>query len=296
VQGNRFVQHKSSNPSRLRTAFTLVEVLVTLGVIAVLIALLLPSLASVNESARRVVCQSNLRQIGTGVLMYADDNHGFLIPSVFLTGVDGVALLQELPQEMITLRATQMKLGDIKPKQPAGNGPDTLTMPGEPRWDGLGRLYELEYIQSPKIFYCPSHRGTHRFSDYADQWAGQDGAGEIIGNFHYRGEGPTSQFDERGSARMTNNLFRIDPSQASLLSDGMREQSDFNHRNGSNFFRADLTVHWFNDRSEVVYNQLAKDPATASPAAIQNAWTIFDSASGPNFTTIGGSSSINPLF
>ena len=54
-----------------RMAFTLIEVLVVVGVIALLIAILVPSLARSREQARSVVCQSNLKQWGNAILMYA---------------------------------------------------------------------------------------------------------------------------------------------------------------------------------------------------------------------------------
>lgn len=57
-----------------RKAFTLVELLVVVGLIAVLIALLLPALASAREQGRRTVCLSNMGQIGTALRMYALDN------------------------------------------------------------------------------------------------------------------------------------------------------------------------------------------------------------------------------
>jgi prepilin-type N-terminal cleavage/methylation domain-containing protein len=63
-------------PTEGRSAFTLVELLVVIGIIAVLIALLLPTLASARDQARTMLCESNLRQLGLGFNMYANDNKG----------------------------------------------------------------------------------------------------------------------------------------------------------------------------------------------------------------------------
>jgi prepilin-type N-terminal cleavage/methylation domain-containing protein/prepilin-type processing-associated H-X9-DG protein len=61
-----------------RTGFTLVELLVVIGIIATLIALLLPVLSRARESARRIACAANLRSIGQGFFLYATDNKGDL--------------------------------------------------------------------------------------------------------------------------------------------------------------------------------------------------------------------------
>ena len=63
-----------------KKAFTLIELLVVISIISMLMAILLPSLGASRERAKRVACMANLRSIGHGIYIYANDNNGALIP------------------------------------------------------------------------------------------------------------------------------------------------------------------------------------------------------------------------
>lgn len=90
VNENRTSAHSTvtlprSTASRDRAAFTLMELLVVISIIALLTSLTLAVVQSVRASAHGVACLSNLRQMGMSVIIYAQDHQGFLPVSAFET-------------------------------------------------------------------------------------------------------------------------------------------------------------------------------------------------------------------
>lgn len=249
--------------------------LVSISVMALLVGLLLPSLAIVQETAHRVVCQSNLRQIGLGLALYADDYSEALPPSVFrpLQG-DGS------PADMDTLRLSDDEASFLySPANASRSGP----APAAWTWDGLGRLIHWGYLPAPKLFYCPSHRGEQTFRRQASLFGEYraDSDRRIIANYHYRGVGPNG----------SRTLWRVRPSDSSLVSDALRSQADINHKGGFNVLRADLSLVWLGDPGNQIFSLLPADagstggnPTSSSandPAnrGVQEAWEALDTSS-----------------
>jgi prepilin-type N-terminal cleavage/methylation domain-containing protein/prepilin-type processing-associated H-X9-DG protein len=68
------------NIARNRNGFTLIELLVVIAIIAILASMLLPALGRAKESAHRIKCVNNLKQLSISLKMYADENNGLMPP------------------------------------------------------------------------------------------------------------------------------------------------------------------------------------------------------------------------
>ena len=69
--------------------FTLVEMMLVIAIIALLLTLFLPALTRVKEKAWEAACKNNLKQIGTAIAYYPDENNGYAIPCVFEVQIGG---------------------------------------------------------------------------------------------------------------------------------------------------------------------------------------------------------------
>lgn len=247
--------------ARRGRAFTLVELLVAIAVMVVLIGLLVPSLAGVREQARRIVCASNQRQIGLATHMFSDENKGQLPPSVFLPVYTPNA--EYRPQDMVMVHLDEKTRAVIYSGQ---------------LWDGLGYLYDQQYLPAPSVFYCPSHRGQVRLENYQDQWRGAPG--DIITNYHYRGMGP------EGRTKLS-----LIPADAALVSDSLRSVEELNHEDGFNVLQAGLAVVWSPDDHNVIQDLLLRSGGSSGGGAdADTATTLWQALDGdpPAGDVLGG--------
>jgi len=106
--------------TRVRRGFTLIELLVVIAIISILAAILFPVFARARENARRSSCQSNMKQIGLGLIQYSQDYDEMLTRSHYGT---------------------------------SANSPSTGT-----NWKWMDAIYP--YVKSEQIFTCPSDSST----------------------------------------------------------------------------------------------------------------------------------------
>ena len=73
-------------PARSRRGFTLVELLVVIGIIAVLIGILLPTISRARRQANTTACMATLRNLGQAISIYESENKGSLPYSYYIDG------------------------------------------------------------------------------------------------------------------------------------------------------------------------------------------------------------------
>jgi prepilin-type N-terminal cleavage/methylation domain-containing protein len=130
-----------------RNAFTLVELLVVIAIIAVLLAILLPSLRGAKSLAQRLQCQTRLKSIGLSMAPYADTYDGKL---PMLTGAPNTASAG-------TFMRGHWFLSEY------------LVSNGSQKWYALGCLFKAEYVTDPRLFYCPATPGwREEYLSYCD--------------------------------------------------------------------------------------------------------------------------------
>ena len=240
--GNTLPDRDSARAPR-RVGFTVIELIVCLGVVAVLCGILLPSLRATREASQRLGCASNMRQVGVAMGAYAMSNENRIPRS---------AVLEKPVPNIADLMMARINTEDG----------------GE--WDGLGRL--VPYLGQCNCLYCPSHHGEHNLERYAKAFE-QESNVVIFTNYNYSGHFEVRQGRQDSGAPITLDATP----QALLLTDGLRMRSDFNHVTGLNRLFTDLSVSWWADEGNWLRLQLPESDLVASldssAAQYQQIWS-----------------------
>jgi prepilin-type N-terminal cleavage/methylation domain-containing protein/prepilin-type processing-associated H-X9-DG protein len=133
--------------------FTLVELLVVIGIIALLISILMPAVGSARSQANAIKCLSQLRQLGSAMAMYASDNRNWL-PSC---DTCGPLLPQTFADDQETLvlnnaSATHTWVGWVD------GGPLPAALPNGTLW---------KYLNNAAVYKCPADTNEYRTRSYS---------------------------------------------------------------------------------------------------------------------------------
>ena len=225
------------------SAFTLVELLVVIGIIAILIAILMPALGRARDQARGVQCSSNMRQLMMAVHMFAADHKGHC-PGNHVDALDGGRPNSD-PEKRSWLS------GDyVNPAYTLANAPEK------------GTLYR--YVKNAELYKCPSRdqiggrsNGGAFTNEKFDYTVSQVFSGARVAAIPAQSRYvflPSSKseylqtpyFVEETSFRINN--LNIDGGWSNV-----DEHSD-HHRGGSYYAAMDGSVHWFKPRKKPVTN------------------------------------------
>jgi prepilin-type N-terminal cleavage/methylation domain-containing protein/prepilin-type processing-associated H-X9-DG protein len=147
---------------RKNRAFTLVELLVVIGIIALLISILLPALSGARQSAMQIKCASNMRQIGLGFAMYGNDMKGYILPA-------------DLPWSYNSGNPTRWYVELVLARYLGGQGSI---------YNVNGNEGNAMYMSGPGVFQCPADQGWQDINtvDGPATMDGNGGACSYLGN------------------------------------------------------------------------------------------------------------------
>lgn len=240
--------------------FSLLELLVVLVITTLLTAIMFPGMRAARDSAYKLMCASNMRQLSTGIVLYSSGWRG------------------RIPHSSLAdrgYRLDQMSLTCVEENE-NDSAPQRLVL------DGLGVLVGGGpwgvYCDSLECMYCPSHTNIHTYDRYRynleEARTRLNPTGIAFGNYHYVGYRPNTV---RISTLTDDRL---------IMTDGFRTKADFNHEVGMNKLYGDGSIEWWADVDNGFFDALPLDPEP-EPSQQEETFLTLKALMGINDRSVG---------
>ena len=229
----------------MRRAFTLVELLVVIGIIALLIAILVPALGTARESARRTQCLSNVRQVYLSFYFYSQANHD-RVPIGYRGG--------NRQWDSMVFSATAH------------------------RFVLYGLLYQAGFMKDPRTFFCPSEVDPQSLlGTPINVWPPGDPSKQVYAG--YAGRAEVLLPDDLSTAA-PNLVPKIQSfNRKAMLADLFHTPGRLNtrHRFGINVLFGDGSAHWV---ARNIFEKNLEQCPTISAAWNSYQWAIWQQLDG----------------
>ena len=293
-RSTKWISPVSTVGNRSRCGFTLVELLVVIAIIGVLVGLLLPAVQRARESARRMACSNNLKQLGLGMHGYVTARKVFARGANFPPGLSGTAAGWQFPYTLLSAHAMVLPFIEESDRYNFLNRTNSSTVTHDSKTFGLAPV---------KGFLCPSSNQTFKSGTSVgpgNQYAWSAGSNPTMAGYGAVYQPATGPHTEANILATTNGMIvAIKGTKISEVSDGLSKTilaSEFLSGAGGNTYPFDVfavsawTASDLNFMTEAELNSAGSSTPTASSPENGLRWsrclpmqTLLNTTAPPNW-------------